>query len=265
MRIILSLTGCTAHNETPTEPVPKHIHSIPSSTKRYCVAKRKAVVVAVIDTGFGASEDWTGQYNAHLCKFGHKDFTGGLVSTNRFNTKDAVPVDNHGHGTHIAGLIDSYASRTNDNFCLVVLKYYDPSAGESQNLARTVEAINYARQIHADIINYSGGGVQASAEETAAVKAFLDAGGTFVAAAGNEGLNAEFFHFYPAQDDDRVIAVGNGKDEKHRAKTSNYGRTVKRWENGTNVLVYAHYMTGTSQSAAIVTGKIVAEKNKSCK
>lgn len=261
MKLILAI-ACLALFAGCTETVhPKrHLQSVKPKF-REC---RKPKVIAVVDTGFGADDFWDGQETAHLCKLGHKDFTGGKTST-RFETTDPVPTDEHGHGTHIAGLIDKYASETNNSFCLVILKYYDSKNSDRLNLQRTVEAINYARQIKADFINYSGGGVASDKEEAEAVKAFIDSGGTFVAAAGNERSDLETHHFYPAQEDDRVIAVGNGKDEKRRAPTSNYGKRVNRWEDGSSVLVYNHYMSGTSQSAAIATGKIVAEKNKSCK
>lgn len=256
MCLILSLAGCFSSN------VPKrHPQAVSKAKHREC---KKTQIVAVVDTGFGADDTWTGQEKTHLCKYGHKDFTGGKTS-DKFGTVDPVPVDDHGHGTHIAGTIDEYAKKTNGSFCLVILKYYDPKGLDLYNLDRTVEAFNYARQIHADYINYSGGGVSSSTKEAEAVKAFIDSGGTFVAAAGNEGSDLEIHHYYPAQEDDRVIAVGNGKSEKDHAYSSNHGKRVNRWEQGMDVLTYNHYMSGTSQAAAIATGKIVAEKNKSCK
>lgn len=263
MCLILSLTGCLEKGQT----------RMPQSVKK--VAKyhecKKTTVIAVIDTGFDGAAVWTGglQGTPKLCQFGHKDFTGGKTVQSTY-AQDPVPVDNHGHGTHIAGLVDKYAKLTNQSYCLVILKYYDPSANERENLIHTVEAIDYARKIKADFINYSGGGIQASTAETEAVKAYLDAGGTFVAAAGNERSNLAERPFYPAQDDDRVIAVGNGKNENNRAPTSNHGKRVNRWEQGNEVFSTLPggqygFMTGTSQAAAIATGKIVADKNKSCK
>lgn len=240
----------------------------PQSVKPKAVVKthecKKTMIIAVLDTGFGVEDWWAGQEGAHLCQFGHKDFSGDKTS-DRFGTKDPVPVDFHGHGTHIAGIIDHYARLTNNSYCLVILKYYDSHGSDLMNLKRTISAINYARQIKADFINYSGGGVASDKEEAEAVKAFIDSGGTFVAAAGNERSDLAIHHYYPAEEDDRVIVVGNGKNELDHAPTSNHGKRINRWENGNNVLVYNHYMTGTSQAAAIATGKIVAEKNKSCK
>ncbi len=265
MCLILSLAGCWESGrplKNSYKTTAKHqFESVPSTKYK---ASKKTTIIAVIDTGFGADDTWTGQETAHLCKFGHKNFVDSDNSL-KFGTKDPVPKDKHGHGTHMAGIIDTYAKRTNESFCLVILKYYDERGWGNENLNHTVEAIQYARQIHADYINYSGGGVQKSQAETEAVKAFIDSGGTFVAAAGNEKSNTSFFPYYPAQDDERVISVGNGNDENHRAPSSNYGKKVKRWENGVEVQMYNHRMTGTSQAAAIATGKIVAEKNKSCK
>jgi len=253
MCLILSLTGCFKTERPKRAPQSVKTHEC-----------KKTTVIAVIDTGFGSDESWIGQENTHLCKFGHKDFTDGITSY-QFDTEDPVPVDDHGHGTHIAGLIDSYAKKTNDSYCLVILKYYDNHADDRENLLRTVKAIEYAKKIKADFINYSGGGVSPSKEEAEALKSYIDAGGTFVAAAGNEGSNIDFFHYYPAQEDDRVIVVGNGLDKNRRGYKSNYGKRVNRWEQGDKVLMYNHYMTGTSQSTAIATGKIVAKKNKTCK
>lgn len=259
--VILSLSSCLKGGRPERRFFQRTLQSKITKYK----ACKKVQVIAVIDTGFGADDSWTGQETAHLCKFGHKNFVPFADDSDRFGTKDPVPVDVHGHGTHIAGLIDYYASKTNNSFCLVILKYYDENAPGLENLQHTVEAIDYARKIKASFINYSGGGILRAPEEEKAVKDYIDAGGTFVAAAGNEGSDIDFWPYYPAQEDDRVIAVGNGENQSKRAPSSNYGDRVNRWEIGKNVLMYNHYMSGTSQSTAIATGKIVAEKNKTCK
>lgn len=233
-------------------------------------SERRPIVIAVLDTGFG--HDWQGEEKAHLCNYGHKDFTFWGDSTDKFGTNDSVPLDEHGHGTHIAGTIDKYARLTNNSYCLVIIKYYEPMGNDGANLENTVKAIDYARKIKADIINYSGGGIAPNDDETAAIKRFIDGGGTFVAAAGNESSDLEKKKFYPAQEDSRIIVVGNGKfyaigggEVLMRGEKSNWGKRVDRWEDGVGVITYDHAMSGTSQAAAIATGKIVAEKNKTCK
>jgi serine protease len=265
---LISIFGCaedgTIHVTIPRSRImlEKRVSSIKRIEEKHADTCNKPVVIAVIDTGFGAG--WAGEETAHLCKFGHKDFTGGKLS-DKFHTVDQVPVDHHGHGTHIVGTIDQYAGVNSKNYCIVVLKYYDPAFMTGSNIKNTVEAIKYAKNIHADFINYSSGGNTNSEDEILQVKEYLDAGGTFVAAAGNDGVDIGKYPYYPAQDDDRVIVVGNGPDQERKVSSSNYGERVDYWENGKDVKTYNYLMTGTSQSTAIETGKLVAEKIKSCK
>lgn len=223
----------------------------------------KPTVIAVIDTGYGVKLSQA-ELDAHLCKFGHKDYTNG-PTTDEYDTKVPVPLDTHGHGTHIAGIIDAFARRGNINYCLVILKYYDKEATGEDNLKATINAIKHATALHADFINYSGGGILTSQEEKVAVKNYIDQGGIFVAAAGNEGVNIDYFHFYPAQDDPRVIVVGMGESAEKKDPMSDYGKRVNRWEPGRNIRVYDMYMSGTSQSTAVATGKLVYQTHNFCK
>lgn len=236
---------------------------IPAITRQGLSCSTKPTVIAVIDSGFG-----TGQ-NEHvrLCKFGHKDFSQYDVFNTSLGTTDPVPSDQHGHGTNVAGVIDKYAKKTNVNYCIVILKYFDPfrfSVNQNEKEVNTILAIEYATSIHADYINYSSGGITTSKYEIAAVKKFIDGGGKFIAAAGNEGKDLEEVPYYPAMDDDRVIVVGNIMRNGQRAKTSNYGDRVDRWEVGDET-VFGQEMMGTSQSAAVATGKIVSESKNICK
>jgi hypothetical protein len=210
--------------------------------------------VAVIDTGFSFSKHTTG---AKLCKFGHKDFTtlGQSVKLDGFN--DSVPVDNHGHGTNVAGLIQENAG--DSEFCIVVIKYYDPKAIANDNLKNTVKAIKYATNIGAKYINYSGGGTEISIEERNAVKAFLDKGGKFIAAAGNEKADLSVQPYYPAMDDNRIVVVGSKEKDGTVSRYSNHGKQVTQWEYGSGVVGFGILMSGTSQAAAIATGKIIKQ------
>jgi subtilisin family serine protease len=224
----------------------------------------RPVVIAVIDTGYGVTQFGTVP-NAKLCRYGHADFTFSRKTTDEFQTVDPVPIDKEGHGTHIAGIIDRYARAAHVNYCIVILKYYEVNNTGLENLQNTVKAIKAATRLHADFINYSGGGVQRSQDEVDVVKAYLDQGGTFVSAAGNEGLDLSIHPFYPAMDDDRVVVVGNGFSKYKKEKISNYGDRVNFWENGNNVMVYNMYLSGTSQATAIHTGKMVAASHNICK
>lgn len=223
---------------------------------------KKPIIVAVIDTGI--SESLT---NANfMCKMGHKDFTGTGLK------------DNHGHGTHISGLIDQYAKDTlldkdpttinklltkKANYCQVILKYYDPSR-KFNNTNDEIEAIRYAIQIKVDYINLSVGGTAYSEEEDKLIKKALSKGIKIIVAAGNDhrSLDSPNYKFYPALVDSRLIIVGNLESPKSRAPSSNYGSKVNTWEIGTDQLSLSDdkhviSMTGTSQATAIKTGKLV--------
>jgi thermitase len=175
--------------------------------------------------------------------------------------------DNHGHGTHISGIVGAEGgngigiSGVSPKVSLMCLKYYDPKSGGGDNLKNTIRAIRYAIQMGADIINYSGGGLEYSAEEYQAVKAARDAGILFVAAAGNEYSNSDKSHYFPANYSlDNIVSVTAINQSAQVLKSSNYGiQTVHIAAPGENIfstLPGAKYgvMTGTSQATAFVSG-----------
>ncbi len=251
----------------------------------------KKIKVAVIDTGI---DEQLLKGNSY-CSEGHKDFT------------DTGLKDNHGHGTHISGIVDQYAKnyifkggkrpsdidKLQENYCQIIIKYYDPHQGMwADNLRQTIKSFKWAIEQKVDIINYSGGGTDFSQDEKQVIEEALSKGIKVVVAAGNEHCDLkgdcnEYERdgdivlkdkkgkpilkkkrantYYPALYDDRIYVVGNlvGPDRKI-ASTSNYGDAVKYWEIGTNVLsrlpnMSYGYMTGTSQATAIKTGKLVRE------
>ena len=223
----------------------------------------KPTVIAVIDTGFGY---FNKGHEAKLCQFGHKDFTIDRKFDSDYGTIDPIPTDVHAHGTNVIGLIDNYLKGDNNNYCIVVLKFYSLSHTGKQNIEASIKAIEYATNIRADFINYSGGGPEWVDSEFRAVHTFLDSGGTFVAAAGNNSQNLGSLRnsYYPAMYDSRVIIVGNMSLYGVRSKTSNYGKIVKYWEYGENASAYGITMTGTSQATAIKTGKTVRNLGNKC-
>ena len=201
-------------------------------------AKANTIKIAVIDTGFNNKyED-----KVKLCNTGHRDFTGTGLH------------DNHGHGTHISGLI---AENAINNYCIMILKSYDPVDGGS--IANSTLAIEWAILQGADIINYSGGGLSANSREKKAVLKALDAGIIIVAAAGNEHANLSHTAYYPASYDKRIVVVGNLTKDGRRAPSSSFGGPTDLMVRGTNIRGINGTMTGTSQSTAIVTGRIAKQ------
>ncbi len=209
------------------------------------VNNNKYVTVAVIDTGLREDIMMQG-YAKGICKMGHRDFTGKGIH------------DDHGHGTNISGLIHQYAKGL--KYCQVILKFHIEDADGEENMTRMVSAIQYAVNIKVDFINISAGGSGISAIEEEAVMQALDNGITVVTAAGNEecNLDKKECEYFPAIYDKRIVVVGNGITEEDRTPSSNWGSAVDFWIDGNSKKgEYGGYMSGTSQSTAIQTGKLV--------
>lgn len=220
--------------------------------------KSTMVKVAVIDTGLDLTDK---RFRGRLCE-GSKDFTGtGLKDT-------------HGHGTHIASTIMKYAG-PKANYCLLILKYYSETATGQVNLARMIEAEHYAAEQRVNLVNVSGGGPEANDEEKMAIAAMPWA--VYVVAAGNDQRDVvqgrypaegSFFGegshgYYPAAYGlSNIVVVGALDTNGHKASYSNFGPAVRVWEPG-EVEAFAigkgtKKMHGTSQAAAVLTGKMLA-------
>lgn len=243
----------------------------------------KDVIVAVIDTGIDvAHEDlknnlWRNPGETGIDSKGRNKATNGIdddgngfiddVHGWNFVSSNHKLDDNHGHGTHIAGIIGAEAGNGKGitgiapQVSLMILKYYDPKVPGTDNLKNTIESIRYAVKMGAHIINYSGGGTEYSQEEFEAVKQAQDKGILFVAAAGNERSNSDFHHYYPADYKlKNIISVTAIDPSTQVLSSSNYGvETVDIAAPGQNILsclpknTYG-YMTGTSQATAFVSG-----------
>lgn len=174
---------------------------------------------------------------------------------NMMNWEKEDYIDVLGHGTHIAGLI---LKDTCPEVELVSCKYFSPL---QDNLLPSINCFKKALTVNPTVINYSSGGSKPSPEEFEVLKQLSDMGVKIVVAAGNDGfdLNDENNNYYPAKYSGiaNLIVVGNLHN-----KLSNFGLSNMVWEYGTNVYStlpesYFGNMTGTSQSAAIYTNKLL--------
>ncbi len=243
----------------------------------------RQIVVAVIDTGIDvrhpdlAENIWVNKGETGTDIEGKNKATNGKDDDNNgykddvhgwnfvMNNNDVY--DNHGHGTHIAGIIGAVGGNgigvvgISPKVSLMALKYYDPKAPGMNNLLNTVKAIQYAVRMEASIINYSGGGLDPSPEEKRAVDLANQRGILFVAAAGNERSNSDIKAYYPADYDLKNIISVTAIDKRNTVlPTSNYGElSVDIAAPGNDIystLPKGQYgpMTGTSQATAFVTG-----------
>lgn len=175
--------------------------------------------------------------------------------------------DQHGHGTHIAGIIGAEGgngigiSGVSPKVSLMILKYYDAKGSDINNLSNTVRSIDFAVNHNCNIINYSGGGLAPSPEERAAIERANKKGILFVAAAGNERSDSDKRKYYPADYGlPNILSVTAINQEKHVLSSSNYGeKTVDIAAPGNDIistLPNGQYgtMTGTSQATAFATG-----------
>lgn len=232
-------------------------------------AETRDIVVAIIDTGVDVNHPlirdnlWTNPNE----KLNGKDndgngYAGDLHGWNFVSDNNDL-TDNHGHGTHVAGIIRQRTLSSRVKF--MILKYYDPEQTGKNNLMNTVRAIRYATAMKVDIINYSGGGEERSALEEKAIREAQRQGILFIAAAGNDGRNTDKLGYYPAGYKlDNIISVAALDSARHLIGSSNYGaKSVDIAAPGKNIyssLPNNQYglMTGTSQATAWVTGLAAA-------
>ncbi len=220
----------------------------------------RGVVVAVIDTGLDAT---------------HPDLKANVYHDREGNygwnyvTNKANPIDDHGHGTHVAGIIGATSnpktgiSGVAQKVSIMSVKYYSDANPGSVNLRNTIKALEYAIDHGARIINYSGGGPEFSEEEYMAIKKAEAKGILIVAAAGNERQDTDKpdNYYYPAAYRvTNIISVAATDINNKLIRSSNWGKTkVDVTAPGENIFSTLPggrygYMTGTSQATAFVTG-----------
>jgi subtilisin family serine protease len=242
----------------------KHLASINLKKSWNKFQKNKEIIVAVIDTGIQYDHIFL-KNNIYVPKSKANETNYGLDFSNE--KPSTMPFDQHGHGTHVAGIIKSVFPEVK----ILPLKYYNPKASGQSNLEATIKALRYAVNLNVDVINYSGGGPEASAEELRILKDAERKGILVIAAAGNERSNIDDRRnaYYPASYGlSNIITVGAYDEELSIIPSSNYGK------NSVDIAAPGHrirssipgngagYMTGTSQATAFVSGVAAIIKSK---
>lgn len=172
------------------------------------------IIIAILDTGIDLT---------------HPEFTGKLVAGYNALTQIGSPVDNRGHGTHVAGIA---AALTNNGVGvagvswgarIMPIKVLDTGGrGSDSTIAR---GINWAVDNGAKVINLSLGGTSYSNTVYNSVQRARRSGVLLFAAAGNDYLSGNP-KLYPAAYDG-VIAVGATDNLDRRASYSQTGDYIQ--------------------------------------
>ena len=230
---------------------------------------KKEIIVAVVDTGIDPEHSFlhnnlysdSGKISKeHFGIDFSKDKNNKTNKKFKKNKKNKFrPIDKHGHGTHVAGIIKSVFPGVK----LLILKYFNPNATGKDNLNSTIEALKYAVHAKVDIINYSGGGPEPDLEELRVLKLAEKKNILVVAAAGNEESNIDIKKsaYYPASYGlSNIITISAHDQNLNILGSSNYGKhSVDIFAPGHRIKSTlphqrAGYLTGTSQATAFVTG-----------
>lgn len=247
-----------------------------------------SVIVAVIDTGVDLDHPdlvnniWTN--SDEIAGNGIDDDGNGYIDD--VNGWDFVDDDNDPnptptgsswtsgvvvHGTHVAGLIGAEGnnavgtSGVNWRVSIMPVRVFTDT-GDS-TLDDIYNAVNYAANSGADIINMSYGGGSYSRFEQEAIEAAYDKGALSVAAAGNESANLNKTPSYPICHP-FVLGVSATDATDARASFTNYGTDCVDVAAPGDFILSTYYtddaingftsdygyLSGTSMSAPIVSG-----------
>ncbi|MCX7770240.1 MAG: S8 family serine peptidase [Proteobacteria bacterium] len=209
------------------------------------------LTVAVIDTGI----DYT-----------HPDLKDKVIKGPDYINADTDPMDDLGHGTHVAGII---GAKTNNGMGIAGIAWNSKvmaikaiGADGTGSDFDVIQGILYAaNNPSVKIVNMSLGGNYSEAEEIAVDYLVNTKGKLLIASAGNNNTNvplypAGFSTTFP----NKVIAVAAHKDDNCKASFSNYGSWISISAPGVNILstfpmnmMDYVYLSGTSMAAPFVS------------
>ncbi len=201
------------------------------------------IVIAIIDTGVD---------------FSHPDLDEKIVPGYDFVNDDPDPSDDHGHGTHVAGIA---AAETNNGLGIAGISWEAKALPlkcfDADGLGTVFDAANgieWAVDQGAKIINMSFGSQYPSSILEETVNYAWEKGLVLVAAAGNGG--SDILH-YPAAYEN-VISVSATDQNDNKAEFSTYGRHISVAAPGVNILSTTpdgyQSWSGTSMACPHVVG-----------
>lgn len=219
-------------------------HAMIDSPRAWDFSLASGVTVAIVDTGVNCN---------------HPDLSGNCVAGYDFVNNDNDPNDDHGHGTHVAGISAALTDNgvgiaaTGWAARIMPMKALDRTGNGSHSAI--ANSIVWAVDRGADVINLSLGGFFTSSTLSSATAYAIDRGVTLVAASGNQNTsNPTYPAAYP-----NVIGVGATTQADRRASFSNYGSYVDVSAPGVAILSSVRdggyqAWSGTSMASPVVAG-----------
>ena len=235
-------TGADTYTEGLQKPLPANLWGISkiNSEIAWTVTKGNSnVVVAVVDTGIdyahrALSEQMLVNAAEKNGKAGVDDDKNGYtddVFGYNFIDKKSDPLDDQGHGSHVAGTIAGNSDKENfygvaPEVKLLAVKTHNTDGEGSEEAV--VKGILYAADRGAHVINCSWGGAPEAAKYSQllfdAIEYANNKGALLVAAAGNDGENNDKIENYPANYElPNVLAVASTAKNDKLSFFSNYG------------------------------------------
>lgn len=195
-----------------------------------------SIIIAVIDSGIDYNHPdlkdniWINEVELNGVD-GEDDDNNGYIDDIRgwnFADNNNNPMDSNSHGTHVAGIIGAGGDNATGisgvcwNVKIMPLKFLDPLGVGL--VSDEVEAIEYAIDNGAHIINASFGDPGFSNQEQEAIGEAQYAGILFVTAAGNEGEHIDSYPIYPAAYTlDNILSVTASNQNDELPYWANYG------------------------------------------
>jgi subtilisin family serine protease len=193
-------------------------------------------------------------------------YTDDLIGWD-FVNQDNNPFDDQGHGTHVAGIMAARSHNQtgiagiHQGARIMALKAFDHEGRGS--LSTLLPALEYARQMQAQLTNNSWGGSAFSQFLYQEIDKAGQANQLFVAAAGNQGLNLGNHPIYPASLGlDNIISVGAFNRQDQVSAFSNFGQeTVDLFAPGEDIFSTLPgqsygWKTGTSMATPFVSASL---------
>ena len=240
-------------------------------------------IVAIIDSGANINHqaftltDALWKNPGETPNNGLDDDGNGLIDDYNgynFRDKNAILTDSSGHGTHVAGIalgvgqnifdltvdINAFPERKS-KIQLMVLKFIGANGGSTSD---AINAILYAVNKGARVLNNSWGGPSYSKALEDAILFAYERDVLFIAAAGNSSSDNNITAVYPANYNlPNVISVAASNNNDNLTSFSNFGTTtVDLAAPGSFILSTSNnisntsyqYLSGTSMAGPMVAG-----------